>query len=68
MKENIIENLIRQANNLKIDIQCGKQPNKNNMDGWTMQGLEKKFEQIKAQLEELGYILENDDAEKGRYN
>ena len=68
MKRNIIENLVEQANHLKYEIQAGKQPNKNYLDGWTMQGLEKKLEAIKTQLKYLGYILENDDAEKGRYN
>ena len=64
----MIENLVREANKLKRYIIVGKQKNMNHLDGWTMQGLEKKLEQIKAQLKELGYILENEDAEKGKYN
>ena len=68
MEENIIENLVREAKKLKEEICFGKQPNKNHLDGWTMQGLEKKLEEIKGQLKYLGYILENDDAEKGKYN
>ena len=65
MEENIIENLVREANHLKHEIRSGKQPNKNYLDGWTMQGLEKKLEEIKGQLKYLGYILENDDTEEG---
>jgi len=68
MRKNIIENLVDQANHLKYEIQYGKQPNMNNLDGWTMGGLEKKLEVIKTQLKYLGYILENDDADKGKYN
>ena len=39
MKETIIKNLEDTFEHLESEIRIGSAPNKNNLDGWTMQGL-----------------------------
>jgi|19_taG_2_1085344.scaffolds.fasta_scaffold14670_5 hypothetical protein len=65
MKENIIEILVKNLRHLLLEIKKGNESNMNNLDGWSMEGLKNKVEEIKVQLKELGYILENDDTEEG---
>ena len=40
----LIEHLEKEINLLKEQIRYGKQPNKNNLDGYTMQGLSNKLQ------------------------
>ena len=49
----LIEHLEKEINLLKEQIQYGKQPNKNNLDGYTLRGLEKKLRTLETCLFKL---------------
>tara|TARA_R110002020_G_scaffold2135_3_gene9750 strand:- start:134 stop:328 length:195 start_codon:yes stop_codon:yes gene_type:complete len=49
----ITEHLEKEVKLLKEQIQYGKQPNKNNLDGYTLHGLEKKLRTLETCLFKL---------------
>ena len=57
MRETIIKNLENNIEHLELEIKKGNEPNMNNLDGWTMRGLEEKLIEARVQLAKMKYIL-----------
>ena len=49
----LVEHLEKEITLLKEQIRYGKQPNKNNLDGYTLHGLEKKLRTLETCLFKL---------------
>ena len=49
----LVEHLEKEITLLKEQIHYGKQPNKNNLDGYTLYGLEKKLKTLETCLFKL---------------
>ena len=49
----LVEHLEKEITLLKEQIHYGKQPNKNNLDGYTLHGLEKKLNTLETCLYKL---------------
>ena len=60
MRDIIIKNLEERISHLELEIKKGGEPNMNNLDGWTMEGLREKLREAKVQLVKMKYILSND--------
>lgn len=60
MKETMIKNLEERIEFLLLEIKKGDEPNKNNLDGWTMQGLREKLREAQVELVKMKYILSDD--------
>jgi hypothetical protein len=60
MRNTIIKNLEERIDHLELEIQKGEEPNMNNLDGWTMQGLKEKLREARVELAKMKYILSND--------
>ena len=57
MRDIRIKNLEDTISNLESEIKKGNEPNMNNLDGWTMGGLEEKLIEARVQLAKMKYIL-----------
>jgi len=60
MRDVIIRNLENHIEHLELEIKKGEEPNMNNLDGWTMQGLKEKLREARVELVKMKYILSND--------
>ena len=60
MKETMIKNLEERIAYLELEIKKGNEPNMNNLDGWSMQGLREKLREAQVELVKMKYILSDD--------
>tara|TARA_R100000700_G_C3116043_1_gene107003 strand:+ start:278 stop:472 length:195 start_codon:yes stop_codon:yes gene_type:complete len=60
MKETMIKNLEERIAYLELEIKKGDEPNMNNLDGWSMQGLREKLREAQVELVKMKYILSDD--------
>ena len=60
MKETMIKNLKERIAYLELEIKKGDEPNMNNLDGWSMQGLREKLREAQVELVKMKYILSDD--------
>lgn len=60
MKEAMIKNLEDRIEFLLLEIKKGDEPNMNNLDGWSMQGLREKLREAQVELVKMKYILSDD--------
>ena len=60
MKEIMIKNLEERIAYLELEIKKGNEPNMNNLDGWSMQGLREKLREAQVELVKMKYILSDD--------
>ena len=60
MRDTIIKNLENHIEHLELEIQKGNEPNRNYLDGWSMEGLREKLREARVELAKMKYILSND--------
>jgi len=56
----MIKNLEERIAYLELEIKKGDEPNMNNLDGWSMQGLREKLREAQVELVKMKYILSDD--------